>query len=131
MEIKQLYNTVTDKIRDCGVPASLKGYNYLRDAIIIAVNDGDSRKPLHKGIYVEIAEKYGDSCRNIERAIRNAIEVAWDRGNIDTMNRIFGYTVSQEKGNPTNGEFIFLLADDIMIQNDILHNSTAKFSKKC
>ena len=107
---------VTNIIHEIGVPAHIKGYQYLREAIIIAVNDMDVINAITKVLYPEVAKTFGTTPSRVERAIRHAIEVAWDRGDLDTLQRFFGYTVSNTKGKPTNSEFIALIADKLQLQ---------------
>ena len=107
---------VTNIIHEIGVPAHIKGYQYLREAIIIAVNDMDVINAITKVLYPEVAKNFGTTPSRVERAISHAIEVAWDRGDLDTLQRFFGYTVSNTKGKPTNSEFIALIADKLQLQ---------------
>ena len=107
---------VTGIIHEIGVPAHIKGYQYLREAIIIAVNDMDVINAITKVLYPQVAKTFGTTPSRVERAIRHAIEVAWDRGDLDTLQRFFGYTVSNTKGKPTNSEFIALIADKLQLQ---------------
>ncbi len=107
---------VTNIIHEIGVPAHIKGYQYLREAIIIAVNDMDVINAITKVLYPQVAKNFGTTPSRVERAIRHAIEVAWDRGDLDTLQRFFGYTVSNTKGKPTNSEFIALIADKLQLQ---------------
>ena len=111
-----LKNRVTAVIHEIGVPAHIKGYQYLREAIIIAVNDMDVINAITKVLYPQVAKTFGTTPSRVERAIRHAIEVAWDRGDLDTLQRFFGYTVSNTKGKPTNSEFIALIADKLQLQ---------------
>ena len=104
---------VTGIIHEIGVPAHIKGYQYLREAIIIAVNDMDVINAITKVLYPQVAKTFQTTPSRVERAIRHAIEVAWDRGDLDTLQRFFGYTVSNTKGKPTNSEFIALIADKL------------------
>ena len=99
-----------------GVPAHIKGYQYLREAIIIAVNDMDVINAITKVLYPQVAKTFQTTPSRVERAIRHAIEVAWDRGDLDPLQRFFGYTVSNTKGKPTNSEFIALIADKLQLQ---------------
>ena len=105
-----------DKSHQSGVPAHIKGYQYLREAIIIAVNDMDVINAITKVLYPQVAKAFSTTPSRVERAIRHAIEVAWDRGDLDTLQRFFGYTVSNTKGKPTNSEFIALIADKLQLQ---------------
>ncbi len=107
---------VTNIIHEIGVPAHIKGYQYLREAIIIAVNDMDVINAITKVLYPQVAKTFGTTPSRVERAIRHAIEVAWDRGDLDTLQSFFGYTVSNTKGKPTNSEFIALIADKLQLQ---------------
>jgi two-component system response regulator (stage 0 sporulation protein A) len=107
---------VTNIIHEIGVPAHIKGYQYLREAIIIAVNDMDVINAITKVLYPQVAKTFQTTPSRVERAIRHAIEVAWDRGDLDTLQRFFGYTVSNTKGKPTNSEFIALIADKLQLQ---------------
>ena len=106
----------TSIIHEIGVPAHIKGCQYLREAIIIAVNDMDVINAITKVLYPQVAKAFQTTPSRVERAIRHAIEVAWDRGDLDTLQRFFGYTVSNTKGKPTNSEFIALIADKLQLQ---------------
>ena len=107
---------VTNIIHEVGVPAHIKGYQYLREAIMMVVNDIDVINQITKQLYPEIATKYHTTPSRVERAIRHAIEVAWGRGQVDTVESIFGYTVSNSKGKPTNSEFIAMIADKLRLE---------------
>lgn len=107
---------VTDVIHQIGVPAHIKGYQYLREAIMMAVGDMEAVGAITKILYPSIAKKARTTPSRVERAIRHAIEVAWDRGDIETLQGYFGYTVSGVKGKPTNSEFISMIADRIRLQ---------------
>ena len=107
---------VTGIIHEIGVPAHIKGYQYLREAIIIAVEDMDVINAITKVLYPQVAKTFQTTPSRVERAIRHAIEVAWDRGDLDTLQKFFGYTVSNTKGKPTNSEFIALIADKLQLQ---------------
>ena len=107
---------VTSMIHEIGVPAHIKGYQYLREAIIIAVGDMDVINAITKVLYPQVAKTFATTPSRVERAIRHAIEVAWDRGDLETLQRFFGYTVSNTKGKPTNSEFIALIADKLQLQ---------------
>ena len=107
---------VTGIIHEIGVPAHIKGYQYLREAIIIAVEDMDVINAITKVLYPQVAKTLQTTPSRVERAIRHAIEVAWDRGDLDTLQKFFGYTVSNTKGKPTNSEFIALIADKLQLQ---------------
>ncbi|MDD6023806.1 MAG: sporulation transcription factor Spo0A [Oscillospiraceae bacterium] len=107
---------VTNVIHEIGVPAHIKGYQYLRQAIIIAVEDMDVINAITKVLYPQVAKAFGTTPSRVERAIRHAIEVAWDRGDLETLQKYFGFTVSSTKGKPTNSEFIALIADKLQLQ---------------
>jgi two-component system response regulator (stage 0 sporulation protein A) len=111
-----LETEVTNIIHEIGVPAHIKGYQFLRDAIIMVINDTDILNSITKKLYPLIAEKYETTPSRVERAIRHAIEVAWSRGKIETLNNLFGYTISHGKGKPTNSEFIALIADKLRLE---------------
>lgn len=113
---RNLEADVTSIIHEIGVPAHIKGYQYLRDAIIMSVNDMEMLNSITKILYPTIAKKHQTTSSRVERAIRHAIEVAFSRGKIDTIDELFGYTVSNGKGKPTNSEFIALIADRIRIE---------------
>ena len=106
---------VTDIIHQIGVPAHIKGY-YLREAIICSVNDKEMLESVTKLLYPSVAKKFATTASRVERAIRHAIEIAWDRGDIDTLNSFFGYTINTGKGKPTNSEFIALITDKISLK---------------
>lgn len=107
---------VTNMIHEIGVPAHIKGYQYLREAIMMVVNDIDIINQITKQLYPEIAQKYHTTPSRVERAIRHAIEVAWGRGQQDVVENIFGYTISAAKGKPTNSEFIAMIADKLRLE---------------
>ncbi|MCI8318366.1 MAG: sporulation transcription factor Spo0A [Lachnospiraceae bacterium] len=111
-----LETDVTNIIHEVGVPAHIKGYQYLRDAIIMSVNDMEMLNSITKILYPTIAKRHQTTPSRVERAIRHAIEVAWSRGKMDTIEELFGYTVSGGKGKPTNSEFIALIADKIRLE---------------
>ncbi|MCI2106171.1 MAG: sporulation transcription factor Spo0A [Intestinimonas sp.] len=111
-----LESLVTAIIHEIGVPAHIKGYQYLREAIIMTVEDMDVINAVTKVLYPEVAKKFGTTASRVERAIRHAIEVAWDRGDLETLQKYFGYTVSNAKGKPTNSEFIAMIADRLQLQ---------------
>ena len=113
---ESLENRVTDMLHEIGIPAHIKGYHYLRDAIMMAVEDMDVLNAITKILYPTVAKKYQTTSSRVERAIRHAIEVAWSRGKLDTLDELFGYTVSNGKGKPTNSEFIALIADTIQLE---------------
>ncbi len=108
---------VTRMIHQMGVPAHVKGYQYLRDAIVSVVQEVSLLGAVTKELYPMIADKYNTTPSRVERAIRHAIELAWDRGNIDFMNRFFGYTINVDRGKPTNSEFIAMVADKLRMAN--------------
>lgn len=110
-----LEKDVTDMIHEIGVPAHIKGYQYLREAIMMSVRDGEMLNSITKVLYPSIAKKYQTTSSRVERAIRHAIEVAWSRGNMETLDSLFGYTISIGKGKPTNSEFIALITDKIRL----------------
>lgn len=112
---RNLENDVTQMLHEIGIPAHIKGYQYLRDAIIISVNDQEMMASVTKILYPTIAKKHQTTPSRVERAIRHAIEVAWSRGQMETINELFGYTVSTGKGKPTNSEFIALIVDKIRL----------------
>lgn len=111
-----LETTVTSIIHEIGVPAHIKGYQYLREAIMLAVNDMDVINSMTKVLYPMVAGRFNTTPSRVERAIRHAIEVAWDRGDLDTLQKYFGYTVSIDKGKPTNSEFIAMIADRLNLK---------------
>lgn len=111
-----LEEEVTGMIHEIGIPAHIKGYHYLRDAIMMAVEDMDVLNAITKILYPTVAKKNQTTSSRVERAIRHAIEVAWTRGKMETIDEMFGYTVSSGKGKPTNSEFIALLADTIRLK---------------
>jgi two-component system response regulator (stage 0 sporulation protein A) len=113
---RSLEEIVTDIIHEIGVPAHIKGYHYLRESILIVVNDMDTINAVTKVLYPEVAKKFNTTPSRVERAIRHAIEVAWDRGDIEVLQKYFGYTVSGIKGKPTNSEFIAMIADRLSLQ---------------
>lgn len=112
---QNLETDVTQMLHEIGIPAHIKGYQYLRDAIIMSVQDAEMLASVTKILYPTIAKKHQTTPSRVERAIRHAIEVAWSRGKMDTINAIFGYTVSGGKGKPTNSEFVALIADKIRL----------------
>ena len=111
-----LLSDITALLHDIGVPAHIKGYQYLREAIMLAVKAPEIINSVTKILYPEVAKTYHTTSSRVERAIRHAIEVAWDRGDVDEIQKIFGYTVSNIKGKPTNSEFIAMLADNLSLQ---------------
>ncbi|MDD6270328.1 MAG: sporulation transcription factor Spo0A [Oscillospiraceae bacterium] len=115
-ETHDLEIVVTEIIHQLGVPAHIKGYQYLRTAILMAIDDSELLESITKLLYPTVAKKYETTSSRVERAIRHAIEIAWDRGNIETLNSFFGYTVNTCKGKPTNSEFIALITDKLRLQ---------------
>lgn len=107
---------VTKIIHQIGVPAHIKGYQYLRTAILMTIDDNDCINSVTKVLYPTVAKKYSTTTSRVERAIRHAIEVAWDRGDVDTLNSYFGYTIQNSKGKPTNSEFIAMIADNLRLK---------------
>ena len=107
---------ITEIIHQIGVPAHIKGYHYLREAIMLSVKNNDIINSVTKLLYPTVAKKYNTTSSRVERAIRHAIEVAWDRGDIDVLNSYFGYTVQNERGKPTNSEFIAMISDKLRLQ---------------
>ena len=116
LQNKNIETSVTKAIQEIGIPAHIKGYQYLRDAIIMVMNEMDIINSITKQLYPEIAKKYNTTASRVERAIRHAIEVAWNRGDVEDLNRIFGYTVNNAKGKPTNSEFIAMIADKLRLK---------------
>ena len=114
--VRDLEKDVTDMIHEIGVPAHIKGYQYLREAIMMSVQDVEMLGSITKILYPTIAKKYQTTPSRVERAIRHAIEVAWSRGRMETLDALFGYTINTGKGKPTNSEFIALIADKIRLQ---------------
>ncbi len=115
-QAQSLESKVTEIIHEIGIPAHIKGYQYLREAIIRVVGDMDIINAVTKVLYPEVADKFNTTPSRVERAIRHAIEVAWDRGDVEVLQKFFGYTVSGAKGKPTNSEFIALIADNLSIE---------------
>ncbi len=113
---RDLEKDVTDMIHEIGVPAHIKGYQYLREAIMMSVQDVEMLGSITKVLYPTIAKNYQTTPSRVERAIRHAIEVAWSRGRMETLDALFGYTINTGKGKPTNSEFIALIADKIRLQ---------------
>ena len=110
---------VTRIIHEVGIPAHVKGYQYLREAIMLVADDMNYLGAVTKELYPAIAGKYDTTANRVERAIRHAIELAWDRGNFEKINRFFGYTVSSDRGKPTNSEFIAIIADKLRLENKV------------
>lgn len=107
---------VTEIIHQIGVPAHIKGYQYLRDAILMAIEDDQIINAVTKRLYPAVAKRHATTSSRVERAIRHAIEVAWDRGDVDVLNSYFGYTIHNSRGKPTNSEFIAMIADKFRLQ---------------
>ena len=116
---KSIEIEVTKMIQQMGVPAHVKGYQYLRDAIVLVINDVSLLGAVTKELYPMIAKKYTTTPSRVERAIRHAIELAWDRGNIEFMNKFFGYTINVDRGKPTNSEFIAMVADKLRLEKRV------------
>lgn len=113
---RDLEKDVTDMIHEIGVPAHIKGYQYLREAIMMSVEDNEMLGSITKMLYPSIAKRFQTTPSRVERAIRHAIEVAWSRGRMETLDALFGYTINTGKGKPTNSEFIALISDKIRLQ---------------
>lgn len=111
MELK-----ITEILHEIGVPAHIKGYHYLRDAILMSVENPDIINAVTKQLYPSVAKKFETTSSRVERAIRHAIEVAWDRGDVDVLNSYFGYTIHNGRGKPTNSEFIAMISDKLNLQ---------------
>lgn len=118
-EITDMETQVTKVIHQIGVPAHIKGYQYLRTAIMMTVEDSDIINSVTKILYPTVAKKYATTSSRVERAIRHAIEVAWDRGDIEVLNSYFGYTIQNNRGKPTNSEFIAMIADNLRLKNKL------------
>lgn len=115
-EHSSLEMRVTEIIHQIGVPAHIKGYQYLRDSILMAIEDEEIINAVTKRLYPAVAKKHGTTSSRVERAIRHAIEVAWDRGDVDVLNSYFGYTIHNGRGKPTNSEFIAMISDKFRLQ---------------
>lgn len=122
VESNNLESDITNIIHEIGVPAHIKGYLYLREAITMVVNDVELLSAVTKELYPSIAKKYNTTASRVERAIRHAIEVAWARGQVDTINKLFGYTINNGKGKPTNSEFIAMVADKLRLKNKMANS---------
>ncbi len=116
IDTSDIETQVTQIIHQIGVPAHIKGYQYLRTAILLTVSDSDIINSVTKILYPSVAKKYSTTTSRVERAIRHAIEVAWDRGDVDTLNSYFGYTIQNNRGKPTNSEFIAMIADNLRLK---------------
>ena len=114
--VYDLETKVTNILHEIGVPAHIRGYHYMREAIIMSVNDMDVLNYITKELYPSIAKKCNTTPSRVERAIRHAIEVAWNRGKVDAIDALFGYTINNHKGKPTNSEFIALIADRLRLE---------------
>ncbi len=114
--VQQQTMMITDIIHQIGVPAHIKGYHYLREAIYLSIHDTAMMSSVTKQLYPIVAKKFGTTASRVERAIRHAIEVAWDRGDVDILNSYFGYTIQNSRGKPTNSEFIAMIADKIRMK---------------
>lgn len=115
----ELQVTVSEIMHQIGVPAHIKGYSYLREAIILSINDREMMSSVTKILYPTVAKMYGTTASRVERAIRHAIEVAWDRGDIDVLSSYFGYTIQNTRGKPTNSEFIAMISDKMRLRMKI------------
>ncbi len=109
---------VTETLHQIGVPAHIKGYHYLRDSILMAVEDPNIINAVTKQLYPSVAKRYNTTSSRVERAIRHAIEVAWDRGDVDVLTSYFGYTIHNTRGKPTNSEFVAMIADRLRLEMD-------------
>lgn len=116
----ELEMTITSILHQIGVPAHIKGYHYLRSSIIMSVKQPDIINAVTKQLYPTVAAKYGTTPSRVERAIRHAIEVAWDRGDVDVLNSYFGYTIHNSRGKPTNSEFIAMISDRLRLKNKLI-----------
>ncbi len=114
--IESLEAQITNILHNLGIPAHIKGFTYLRSAIGMTVNDPEMINYVTKSLYPGVAKLYSTTTSRVERAIRHAIEVAWDRGDLETLNRYFGYTISRQRGKPTNSEFIAMIADKLRLE---------------
>ena len=116
---EDLESKVTNIIHEIGVPAHIKGYQYLRTAILMAIKDAEVINYVTKLLYPTVAKQYQTTSSRVERAIRHAIEVAWDRGDVDVLNSYFGYTIQNNRGKPTNSEFIAMISDNLRLKNKL------------
>ena len=107
---------VTEILHQVGVPAHIKGYHYLREAILLSIFHDDMMNSVTKQLYPGVAKKFSTTASRVERAIRHAIEVAWDRGDLDVLNSYFGFTIQNERGKPTNSEFIAMISDKLRLR---------------
>lgn len=124
----ELENDITNLIREIGIPAHIKGYQYIREGIVMSVKDPEMLNYITKFLYPTIASQYRTTTSSVERAIRHAIEVAWNRGKLDSMEELFGYNVNSGKGKPTNSEFIALLADKFRLEYRMKGYELSQFS---
>ncbi len=122
LQESQLESEITELLHEIGIPAHIKGYMYLRSAILQTYLNADFLGQVTKVLYPEIAKQYTTSASRVERAIRHAIEVAWNRGNIDAIDDIFGYTISASKAKPTNSEFIAMISDKLRLEHRLKNN---------
>lgn len=113
---KDLTVTISEIMHQIGVPAHIKGYQYLREAILLSVDDDEMINSVTKYLYPTVAKKFGTTPSRVERAIRHAIEVAWDRGDVDVLSSYFGYTIQNQRGKPTNSEFIAMISDRLKLK---------------
>ena len=111
---------VTNAMHDIGIPAHIKGYQYLRDAIMCVMKDNEALIGVTKQLYPDIAKKYNTTASRVERSIRHAIGMAWDRGKVDTLQNMFGYTINVDRGKPTNSEFIAMIADKLRLETNVI-----------
>ena len=117
---RELEITITDILHQIGVPAHIKGYHYLRDSITMSVKRPEIINAVTKELYPSVAQKHDTTPSRVERAIRHAIEVAWDRGDVDVLNSYFGYTIHNSRGKPTNSEFIAMIADRLRLRKKLI-----------
>ncbi len=118
-DTNDLQVTVSEIMHQIGVPAHIKGYQYLREAIVLSINDREMMSSVTKVLYPTVAKMYSTTASRVERAIRHAIEVAWDRGDVDVLSSYFGYTIQSERGKPTNSEFIAMISDKLRLRMKI------------
>lgn len=118
-DTNDLQVTVSEIMHQIGVPAHIKGYQYLREAIVLTINDSEMMSSVTKVLYPTVAKRYATTSSRVERAIRHAIEVAWDRGDVDVLSSYFGYTIQSERGKPTNSEFIAMISDKLRLRMKI------------
>ena len=114
--VKDLEVVVSQIMHQIGVPAHIRGYQYLREAIILSISDSEMISSVTKILYPTVAKTFKTTPSRVERAIRHAIEVAWDRGDVDVLSSYFGYTIQNERGKPTNSEFIAMISDNLKLQ---------------